>query len=202
VPALPRTLRGTRTRAAIVQAARTVFERDGFLDARITDIADHAGVAHGSFYTYFATKEQVLAAVLDEVTDEMLHPALREETADPLASIEAANRAYLLAYRRNARLMAVLEQVATIDDEIRRARLARNRAFAQRNAAAIRRLQAAGLADPDLDPLVAAMAMGGMVARMANLVFVHRQPMAFERLVKTLTRLWANAIGLRTDARP
>lgn len=180
-----------------MRAAREVFERDGFLDARITDISERAGVAHGTFYTYFATKEDALGAVLEELQEEMLHPTLREEAGDPLASIEAANRAYLLAYRRNARLMAVLEQVATIDDRIRQARLARNRAFAVRNAAAIRRLQSQGLADPDLDPLVAAMAMGGMVARMANLVFVHRQPLAFERLVKTLTRLWANAIGLR-----
>ena len=39
----PASARGTRTREALVRAARQVFERDGFLDARITDIAEQAG---------------------------------------------------------------------------------------------------------------------------------------------------------------
>jgi len=47
----PASARGTRTREALVRAARRVFERHGFLDARITDIAAEAGVASGSFYT-------------------------------------------------------------------------------------------------------------------------------------------------------
>lgn len=76
--AQPRTARGARTRAALVRGAREVFERDGLVDARIADIAAAAGVATGSFYSYFATKEDALAAVLDDVTDEMLHPQVRE----------------------------------------------------------------------------------------------------------------------------
>jgi AcrR family transcriptional regulator len=197
----PRTARGARTRAALVRAAREVFERDGFLDARIADIAAQAGVATGSFYSYFATKEDAFAAVLEDVTEEMLHPQVREapDPADgPLASIEAANRAYLLAYRRNAKLMALMDQVFTIDREFKRLRLQRARAFARRNAASIRRLQAQGLADPELDPLAAAYAMDAMVSRMASLVFVGGHRMRFEDLVATLTRLWANALRIPT----
>jgi AcrR family transcriptional regulator len=194
----PRSSRGARTRAAIVAAAKDVFERDGFLDARVTDIAEAANVAHGSFYTYFRTKAQVLAAVLSEIQEEMLQPGVRDEPqGDPAAAIEAANRAYLLAYQRNARMMAVLDQVAAIDDEMRRVRLERNRVFAERNAASIERLQRAGLADPALDPVPAAMAMGGMVSRMANLVFVHGYPLEMEELVDVVTRLWVNALGIR-----
>ncbi len=51
---------------------------------------------------------------------------------DQVAVIEAANRAYLLAYRRNARLMRLLEQVANInDDDVRELRRLRGAAFAQ-----------------------------------------------------------------------
>src|SRR5688500_10413505 len=50
VPGLPTTERGRRMRARLLAAAREVFERDGFLDARVTDISAAAGVAHGSFY--------------------------------------------------------------------------------------------------------------------------------------------------------
>ena len=64
-----------------------MFERDGFLDARITDITAAAGVAAGSFYTYFNSKEDVFAAVMDDVNEEMLHPRLRElaDRDDPVA---------------------------------------------------------------------------------------------------------------------
>ena len=54
-----------------------MFERDGFLDARITDITGEAGVAAGTFYTYFTSKEDVFAAVMEEVNEEMLHPRLQ-----------------------------------------------------------------------------------------------------------------------------
>src|SRR3954452_10193514 len=200
--AVPRSARGARSRAALVRAAREVFERDGFIDARIADIAAAAGVATGSFYSYFATKQDASAAVMAEVTDEMLHPQVREApdpAAGPLASIEAGNRAYLLAYRRNARLMALMDQVFTIDPGFKRLRMERARAFARRNAASIRKLQAQGLADPELDPVATAYAMDVMVSRMAALVFVGGHRMGFEALVSTLTWLWGNALRIETS---
>lgn len=199
-PTRPLRADAARNRRALVAAARKVFERDGFVRARITDIADAAGVAHGSFYSHFQSKEEALAAVLAEVQEEMLHPgpaAAAAPDSDPVAVIEAANRAYLEAYRRNARLMALLEQVATVDDDFLRLRLERSDAFVNRNAKAIRRLQRDGLADPDLDPDLTALAISTMVSRTAYAVFVLRHKrIGFERLVRTLTRLWTNALGI------
>jgi AcrR family transcriptional regulator len=195
----PVSARGARTRQALVAAARQVFERDGFLEARITDIAAEAGVATGSFYTYFTSKEDAFTAVVEEISEEMLHPRLHElaDRDDPIAVIDAANRAYLLAYRRNARLMALLEQVAQIDEEFRALRLRRARAFGARNAQAIARLQERGLADAELDPRLAAHALSSMVSRMAYLRYVLRlDATSLDALTHTLTRLWANALGI------
>jgi AcrR family transcriptional regulator len=198
-----------RNRRALVAAARQVFERDGYVAARITDIAEAAGVAHGSFYSHFPGKEQVLAAVLAEVEEEMLHPGpsigpaepdpaqLGPAEPDPLAAIAAANLAYLEAYQRNARLMALLEQVAAVDDKFRQIRLQRTEAFLARNARAIRRLQQAGLADNALDPDLAALALSTMVSRSAYAAFVlgTPRPVDVAELATTLTRLWIS--GLR-----
>src|SRR6516162_2300700 len=188
-PARSRRLRradAERNRRALLAAARRVFERDGFVGARITDIADEAGVAHGSFYSHFPGKEEIFAAVVAEVSEEMLHPgpALTAPAgSDPVAVIEAANLAYLEAYRRNARFMALLEQVATVNDAFLRIRLQRSRAFLTRNARAIRRLQRAGLADPDLDPDLASLALSVMVSRSAYAAFaVGREPVDTARL--------------------
>jgi AcrR family transcriptional regulator len=198
----PVSARGARTRRTLVEAARRVFERDGFLDARITDITAEAGVAAGTFYTYFTGKEDAFAAVMEDVNEEMLHPRLREiaDRDDPVAVIDAANRAYLVAYRRNAKLMALMEQVAQIDPDFRALRLRRARAFGERNAQAISRLQQRGLADRALDPRLAADALSGMVSRMAYLRYVLGFGTASpESLARTLTRLWVNALGITKE---
>jgi AcrR family transcriptional regulator len=190
-----------RNRRALVAAAREVFERDGFVHARIADIAAAAGVAHGSFYSHFDGKEHALAAVLDEVEEEMLHPGPGVIAAhdDAVAVIEAANRAYLEAYRRNAKLMALLEQVATVDPRFLRLRLKRTDAFVARNARAIRRLQRQGLADPELDPDLTAVALSAMVSRTAYVAMaVRRKAVDLDRLTATLTRLWVNALKIPT----
>ena len=198
----PVSARGLRSRAALVRAARVVFERDGFLDARIVDISAEASVATGSFYTYFKTKEDAFAAVMAEVHEETLHPRLKAitDSDDARAVIDAANRAYLEAYRRNARLMTLIEQVALIDERFLQLRLSRADTFARRNAAGIARLQARGLADPTLDPFGTAHALNAMVSRMASLVFVYGFDMSFEALAELLLQLWTNSLRIPTDA--
>ncbi|MFH8572517.1 TetR/AcrR family transcriptional regulator [Streptomyces sp. NPDC017993] len=188
-----------RTRNALITAAREVFERDGYLDARITDITQAANVASGSFYTYFNSKEEIFQALVEMVQEEMLHPHLRERTGitDTRQLIDAANREYLRAYRRNARLMALFEQVAQIDENFLALRVERGNAFARRNAKMIRALQHDGEADPSLDPLVTAHALSVMVSRMAYMVFVLEHRIPFERLVTTLNKIWENGLQLK-----
>ena len=70
-PSGPRSRKGIETRARLVDAAKEVFERDGFLDARISDIAEKAGLSHGSFYHYFESKEEVFREVAAEVEVEV-----------------------------------------------------------------------------------------------------------------------------------
>jgi AcrR family transcriptional regulator len=201
---LPTTERGLRTRAALIAAARKVFERMGYLDARLIDITRAAKCSAGTFYTYFSSKEEIFAAVLEVAQEDMLHPGMPHVTTedDPAAIIEASNRAYLQAYQRNAKLMGLLEQVANVDPEFRELRTLRSNAFVRRNARSIARLQANGQADPDLNPLLAARALSGMMSRFAFGHFVTREdrddtPVTTdEDLVQIVTRLWVNALRI------
>jgi AcrR family transcriptional regulator len=194
----PRSARGIRTRNALIAAARVVFERDGYLEARLADISAEAGVASGSLYTYFEGKEEIFQAVAEQVTEEMVHPHLRARTGvtDPRELIDLSNREYLRAYKKNAKLMGLFEQVSQIDEEFRALRIERANQFVQRNAKMIRTLQDTGAADADLDPLLTAHALSGMVSRMAYVAYVQLVPMPFERLVDTLNKIWIKALGL------
>lgn len=196
----PSTERGRRTRAALIRSAREVFERDGFLDARIADIAEHAGVAHGSFYTYFDSKEAVFREVVNALVGDIFsasRAAIALPNDDPVARIDAANRLYLQAYARNARMMAILEQVATFNDYFRQLTRDMRKVFIDRTARGIERLQREGLADPQLDARTAANHLGGMVEHFAYRWLALEDTVDEELAVNTLTRLWAQGIGLK-----
>ncbi|MFC4014531.1 TetR/AcrR family transcriptional regulator [Nonomuraea purpurea] len=90
------TSKGRRTRAVLLQAGREAFEEHGYDAVRIDDVWARAGVSHGTFHTYFRSKEALFG--------------------DPYARVEAANRLYLRAWAANSRLVRMLEQAATADD--------------------------------------------------------------------------------------
>lgn len=201
---LPSTPRGLRTRASLVAAARAVFERDGFIDSRLTDITKEARCSTGTFYTYFDSKEEALAAVLQEAQEDMLHPGPPHEPHENrtvIESLDAGNRAYIEAYKRNAKLMLLLEQVAAVDPTFRRLRLDRGQAFAERNSRWVKKLQDEGYADPSLDPVVSASALSLMVGRMAYYKYALEEPDwgTDELFVETATKLWVNGLGIPAD---
>jgi AcrR family transcriptional regulator len=217
-PGAPRSRKGAQTRARLLEAARSVFEQAGFLDARITDISETAGLSHGSFYHYFDSKEQIFRE-LAEAQEALLTAPSDEGAGDtagtgdttdssgddsPVVSeydrLLRANRRYLERYARNARIMGVIEEVSRYDDKVNEARMRRQKHFADRAEESIRRLQGRGDADPALDPEIAALALGSMVARFAEIWLVERWgDFDLGTAAAQLTRLWANAIGLAVD---
>jgi AcrR family transcriptional regulator len=201
----PRSRKGAVTRARLIEAAKQVFERDGFLNARILDIAETAGLKHGSFYHYFDSKEQIFREVAEAQEERLTAPPGADGRngatgGSPRERIRAANRRYLERYREEARLMGVIEQVSRYDDHVNAARMATQRHFAQRAEQAIRRLQAEGVADARVNPTMAADALGAMVARFAELWLVQGyRRYSFDEAVDQLTLLWANALGLTDE---
>jgi AcrR family transcriptional regulator len=199
-----------RMRARLLAAAREVFERDGFLDARVTDISAAAGVAHGSFYTYFGSKAAVFRALvadtMDELYDSMGTGVPEGESAgrpvDAVARIDLANRRFVAMYQQNTALMALFEQVTTFDPEVRALRQAARERVVGRVRHSIERLQADGLVAAHLDADYSAHALVAMVNGLVNYWLVLGGDFEEDRLVRTLTQLWAQALGLPGDDGP
>lgn len=61
---IPKTRRGRETREKLLQAAETEFGERGFHDAAISGITQRAGVALGTFYVYFDSKEEIFRALV------------------------------------------------------------------------------------------------------------------------------------------
>ena len=66
-----RQTRGMATRARLVNAAATAFDTLGYEGVRVDDIADEAGVSHGTFYRYYSDKVEVYSEHIDAATAEI-----------------------------------------------------------------------------------------------------------------------------------
>src|SRR4051812_49994234 len=64
----PRTERGRRTVRRLLEAAAQEFGQRGFHEAAITGITQRAGVALGTFYTYFESKEELFRALVRDMS--------------------------------------------------------------------------------------------------------------------------------------
>ncbi|MFD0539381.1 TetR/AcrR family transcriptional regulator [Actinomadura luteofluorescens] len=182
----------------MLAAAREVFEERGFLETRVAHITRHAGVAYGSFYTYFPTKEAVFLEVADRLFEEMTdHALVPSPGPGPADRVRRANRAYYEAYLRNARMMAIIEQVATFNEEFQELRRKHRASSVGRSARVIARWQREGLVPPDLDAETAAGALATMVDHSLYLWIVQgSDPQGAERLLETLDTLSVRALGL------
>lgn len=195
------TQRGRRTRALLIEAARRVFEEKGYTDTRIGDITTEANVAHGTFYTYFESKHELFREVVGMLVSDFVAQArsVPKVGDSPADRVERANRGYLLAYRRNARLMGVLEQAAVMDPDVREIRLEARHAWVKRAEAAIRAMQAEGQVSTHIDPYYAANALGSMVDRFAFVWLVLGEPFEEEQATETLTQLYCAALGIARE---
>ena len=70
---------------AILRAATQVFARNGYFNSKVADIAREAGVADGTVYLYFKSKEEILHSIFDRSMDEAISDGRRqlESVTDP-----------------------------------------------------------------------------------------------------------------------
>ena len=74
-------------RQAIVEAAVRVFGQAGFRESKIADIAAEAGVATGTLYNYFSSKEDIFQSILEDGRAEIAAKLAQVQTEDALARV-------------------------------------------------------------------------------------------------------------------
>ncbi|MCA1578638.1 MAG: TetR family transcriptional regulator [Acidobacteria bacterium] len=63
---------------AILRAATRVFAHNGYFNSKVADIAREAGVADGTVYLYFKSKEEILHSIFDRSVDDALAAARKQ----------------------------------------------------------------------------------------------------------------------------
>ncbi len=99
-------------REAILRAATDVFASRGFFNSQVADVARAAGVAAGTVYLYFKSKDDLLASIFDRTMREWIAEgrACVAPIADPIARLRAIARMHLERMGRD-RSLAIVFQV-------------------------------------------------------------------------------------------
>lgn len=155
---------GRRTLVKLLDAAVTEFAAYGWHGARMARVAKRAGTAHGTVYVYFSDKDDLLAAVYEDVSAEFRAamgsmPALQPGAAG-FASIRTWISEVCAALQRHGAVFQALTE-ALSDEEDSRAGRAALRDQGQILATFAERIRATGTTG--FDPMIASLCIYALI---------------------------------------
>jgi AcrR family transcriptional regulator len=103
---IPKTKRGRKTREKLLHAAEAEFGERGFPEASIASITQRAGVALGTFYVYFESKEEIFRALVSYM-GELTRQWIGERVAESPDRIE-----FVRTHRNLYRVVSMAQFVA------------------------------------------------------------------------------------------
>jgi len=113
------TSRGAATRTRLLEAAETVFAELGYHDASIVKITEAAGVAQGTFYLYFAGKQEIFEELVRDLNRRVRHAMARGAEAGR-TRVEAellGFRAYFEFAAKNGALYRIIRQAEFVSPQ-------------------------------------------------------------------------------------
>jgi AcrR family transcriptional regulator len=104
----------------IIEAALTLFEEQGYHQTKVSDIVRDAGVAQGTFYLYFQSKEDLFRSIAESCLDEIAI-ALKQATEGGIPEDEAYYQMIhrcLTAYFHNKTILRIIYRNGIASQEI------------------------------------------------------------------------------------
>jgi AcrR family transcriptional regulator len=113
----PRTERGRRTLRKLLDAAAEEFGEKGFHEASVSSITRRAGVALGSFYTYFDSKDALFRALVGDMSEKVRTSARSalHEGMGPLEIERAALTAFLRFAAEHKEIYRIIDEAEFVD---------------------------------------------------------------------------------------
>ena len=113
----PKTARGRRTLRQLLDAAAEEFGEKGFHEASISQITQRAGVAIGSFYTYFDSKEEVFTALVRDLSAQVrdfVAPRISAQ-ANQIEAEREGQQAFLEFARLHKEIYRIIDEAEFVD---------------------------------------------------------------------------------------
>lgn len=193
----PRKPRRATRRPAIVEGAVRVFAEKGYFNATVAEIARAAGVADGTIYLYFKSKDELLLSVFDEKMG-LLCGAAREAVETAHSGAEALRRVaalHLEAVERNPAVASVLivemRQSSPFVNKAEKPRLAE---YLGLIADVVKRGQESGEFRPDVHPAAFKRALFGALDEIALGWLVARRKFDLDRTAREISEVFVRGL--------
>ncbi|BDI61330.1 TetR/AcrR family transcriptional regulator [Qipengyuania nanhaisediminis] len=191
----PRTERGRKTLRKLLDASATEFGERGFHEASVSSITRRAGVALGTFYTYFDSKDALFRALVKDMSGNVMASA-RAAMRDDMSALEieqAALTAFLAFAGEHKEVYRIIDEAEFVDPESYRGHY---QTIAARIRSRLEAGAAAGELREDLGEIEAWAIMGmNVFAGLRYAVWREAGDAAPEAVARTINRLLAEGIG-------
>ena len=189
----------------ILDAAIRVFAEKGFHAARISDVADAAGVADGTIYLYFKNKDDLLLSIFEEKMD-LLLAGLREAlegVEDPLDRVRTFAHYHFRQVRDHRALAEVLQIELRLSNKfLKEYRPEKLWEYLAIFAGIVREGQEKGVIRADVDPFMAMWAFFGAMDEMAmQFILSRHRKFSLDAAADTVASIFIRGLSLETPQR-
>ena len=201
------TAKSERTRESLIAAARVVFRTAMGISmpGSATSLRRLGSPREVSIPTSSpcAACSTQCAPRCPRAIDEAVSHAAEDVLGDAIGNLRRSNRRYLKVHAANARMLAIVDQVASSDPDVLQSRREGRQRHVSRVERTIRHLQERDLADRSLDAHTIAGALVAMLSSFASWSTVTPGEYDENAVAETVNTIWVRALGLKTpDARP
>ncbi len=194
------------TKLKILRVAEEVFAEKGFHAAKMDDIAERAGVAKGTIYLYFKSKEQLFFQTLEFMIVGMIE-TVRNKTStlsDPLARLKEGINVYFNYITRHRQIFFMLlnEEIASLGKGYSEKHKKKHIELYRQSQEFIMRLMeeciSAGYLKP-IDPVWLSSALSGLLQKMVVNSVVFNIDVEPDEMSSIATELFLNGAMLEKE---
>jgi AcrR family transcriptional regulator len=160
------------TRERLLAAARESFAKLGFASTRVADIVALAGTSHGTFYTYFDDKRDVLLALTQQAASAIygaaVAPLANGKRQSPRDAIRARLTVFFRAYSEWWDVVRTWDHASAIHPEVDELRAHIRASIVEQLCRLLARDRERGYMDGGRDPEITAFALTAMVEEFAG----------------------------------
>lgn len=189
-------------RRRIIDAAVSVFSRQGFYTSTVADVAQEADVADGTIYLYFKNKDDLLISIFEECMDIFI-AAAEEELQNGKSAVEKLKRfvaLHLKLVQKNRELAQVIQIELRQSSKFMK-EYANEKFFAYLSV--LEKIVSEGIRSGEFstnaDPVILKRAIFGAIDEMAlEWVLMKRKRYTMEEAAEQLGRLFVEGLGVKS----
>ncbi|PEX82611.1 TetR/AcrR family transcriptional regulator [Bacillus cereus] len=190
--------RSLETKQKLLHSGYTIFIKNGFQKATITQIIKHAETGYGTAYVYFKNKDALLIVLMEDVmnrfyaiADRSFSPQTKLESCD---MIQSQVRAFLQLAEEERAILQVVEEAIGLSGEIHQKWDEIRERFIKSITQDITYSQESGLAYPELNKEIVARGWFAMNETFLWTIVQNNKEIELEEIVYTLTEMYTTGL--------